>query len=380
MNKRIVFAVLLSMLGVGVYAEQTQVAPEPVLSISDEGIETSAWTLSAQPGALQPQDPLIVEASIVGRDDRQEITGRATGYDRGSVVLSTKYRKGGSGCSGSMISPNAVLTAAHCIFKDGEYAQRVEVYAVGLPHDSGNGQTIIPRTPEIPGRERPTLPPNLQDLLRNQKRSGGTSYPGTGIERLKQRLISKVTRAQADDDGLSNQLRNKFGGVSMKGIPMATATKMWAATEYRRLGGRNYTNEAIKYDYAVIILDKPLGNQTGYYGMTSRGHNALRNARIDVIGRGGDKPLSTLWKSAGRVGKVQPRVILHNADTKGGNSGGCIVTQDNPGYIIALNNYHHIPADPESMKRQQSPEGTYPNGGLLLTDKIIREVLDVIAK
>ena len=77
---------------------------------------------------------------------------------------------------------------------------------------------------------------------------------------------------------------------------------------------------------------------------------------------------------------MQSRVILHNADTKGGNSGGCIVTQDNPGYIIALNNYHHIPADPESMKRQQSPEGTYPNGGLLLTDKIIREVLDVIAK
>ncbi len=99
-----------------------------------------------------------------------------------------------------------------------------------------------------------------------------------------------------------------------------------------------------------------------------------------MIGRGGDKPLSTLWKSAGRVGKVQSRVILHNADTKGGNSGGCIVTHDNPGYIIALNNYHHIPADPESMKRQQSPEGTYPNGGLLLTDKIIREVLDAIAQ
>lgn len=67
---------------------------------------------------------------IVGKDDRQNITDTATGPERAVVVIDTE-----SGlCSGAMVAPNIVLTAAHCLVNEkGNYSNGAEVFAVSLP-------------------------------------------------------------------------------------------------------------------------------------------------------------------------------------------------------------------------------------------------------
>ena len=82
--------------------------------------------------------------TILGPDDRKEITGIGIGPGRAVVVIGSES----GNCSGAMVASNIVITAAHCLVDEkGNYEKEISVYAVGLP------QTLIHRCPYTKAKE-----------------------------------------------------------------------------------------------------------------------------------------------------------------------------------------------------------------------------------
>ncbi len=77
-----------------------------------------------------------------------------------------------------------------------------------------------------------------------------------------------------------------------------------------------------KYDFAVIILEKPVGEETGWlsYGF----NNSLPTQKVTIEGYPGDKPSGTLWSSTCPMGSLDSQLISYRCDTYGGNSGSAV--------------------------------------------------------
>ncbi len=75
---------------------------------------------------------LNISPTIIGDDDREEITNEnAKDLEKAVVVLGISYLgKFYAICSGAMVGPNIVLTAAHCLVENGKYREDIEVLAV----------------------------------------------------------------------------------------------------------------------------------------------------------------------------------------------------------------------------------------------------------
>lgn len=82
------------------------------------------------------------------------------------------------------------------------------------------------------------------------------------------------------------------------------------------------------YDWAVVELDTPIGNQTGWFGK-SWTSASLNNTTVTVIGFPNDKENGTMWWGVGSITKSLNYTIQHNCDTAKGNSGSPIL---NSGY------------------------------------------------
>ncbi|KYG30512.1 trypsin-like serine peptidase [Bacillus gaemokensis] len=70
-------------------------------------------------------------------------------------------------------------------------------------------------------------------------------------------------------------------------------------------------------DWAVINIDKDLGNQTRWFGYNS----GLPNGSITVTGYPGDKSYGQMWTGVGSIVRTANNVAYHNVDTYGGQSG-----------------------------------------------------------
>ena len=219
--------------------------------------------------------------TIVGPDDRKEITGKAVGPEKAVIIIE---KQGKLHCSGAMVGPNIVLTAAHCLFnEDGNYETGLIVYAVGLP------------SLKIP--------------------------PGEGDPLYKIRI-----------ETLSSYL-NLY--------PDAAAKELWVPDQYIQatLSARpnQITEKQRFYDYGFIILDNDLGNKTHRLGLKVPSNEELNEANVIAIGRSSDKPSRSLWKSPGQIGEVEKYFVYHNVDIIGGDSGSPLFKENDPKNIIALN-------------------------------------------
>lgn len=141
------------------------------------------------------------------------------------------------------------------------------------------------------------------------------------------------------------------------------STKVIVPKKYRTCS--KIFTECHKFDYAFIILDTPLGDQIGYFGTKIHSRNELLHQKIQTLGRGTDKPITSLWAVDGDIGKVSSSFIRHNAYTISGNSGGPIVLTDDPSNIIAINVF----AGGLNTK--------YPYGGLLITPSIEKMIFQL---
>lgn len=90
------------------------------------------------------------------------------------------------------------------------------------------------------------------------------------------------------------------------------------------------------YDYAVIHLDEPVGEETGWFSVAVKDEPTLQGSLINISGYPGDKDLGRRqYFATSKVGLVSPTRIFYEADTYGGQSGS-------PAWIQAS-----IDADPQ---------------------------------
>ncbi len=168
-------------------------------------------------------------------------------------------------------------------------------------------------------------------------------------------IVLTAAHCAMNDKGLlANDIEILAPGVSS--LPHAKSIKIIIPQRYKVCN--KLLGDCHKFDYAFIILDTSLGNETGYYGTKIYSPSKLLHKEIQVLGRGTDKPITTLWVSNGNIGKAYSSFIEHNAYTIPGNSGGPIVLTEDPGNIIAINVF------------EKAMHIKYPYGGLLITPTI----------
>lgn len=284
---------------------------------------------------------VITSKAIVGQDDRIDITGQATDFEKAAVVLEMTNGRGNFLCSGSMIGKNMVLTAAHCLTYNGKPFSNVQVVATGI--------TINNSLPDS-NHSSEDFKDLVKDYLlshRNQRNFHSNMSDWHSVP---------SNQLQAKQNKTSPNFSNK------KSFPLATATKLWIPEEW---DDRKPLQIVEPFDYGIIMLDKNLGEKTGWLNVATKSAKELKGKNIILLGRGGDKPRRTLWRAEGIVGIVDNLYLYHNADMVGGNSGGPVMLEEDPYTIVALNNFGHV------YPNDQAPEGAFPNGSLLITEKII---------
>ncbi len=120
---------------------------------------------------------------------------------------------------------------------------------------------------------------------------------------------------------------------SVKPYGEATSTRFYSVKGWTQ-------NASQEYDYGAIVLDEPLGSQTGWFGFGVYGDDDLRGVTGNVSGYPGDKPSGTQWYAARKVDSVGPRKVFYDIDTAGGQSGSAVYRIKNGArYGIAVHAY-----------------------------------------
>ncbi len=176
-------------------------------------------------------------------------------------------------------------------------------------------------------------------------------------------IVLTAAHCVLDEDG-EFVTRVKVLAPGVRSASQAQGIEILVSKKFAKYYDGNYGNPIVQmHDYAFVILNTPLGDELGYFGVKRYFLLQLVNKQIQVLGRGGDKSFKTLWLADGKIGfsslLVPGPFVRHNADIVGGNSGGPMVLSDDPDYIIAV-------------VTAQSPYGDYPNTGLLITRNVQR--------
>ena len=287
------------------------------------------------------EEPLMMPTTIIGDDDRQDITNKAHGFEKAAVVLearSSSDEKGFFACSGAMIGKNIVLTGAHCLINNNKPFSEVIVRATGL---AGGGDDVPPpsnkKTPKTPGV--------------NNNRNKGSTLPYTKLLNAIKRRINTTGDTVETASANSSTSNDSFS---------AKAVRVWVPSQWNSKKGDKDVIGTSPYDYGLIILDSNLGEQTGLLNVAAKSTKELNQKEIIVLGRAYDKAPKTLWRSEGKVLNIKNNVLYHDADTLGGNSGGPVVLKEHPNTIIALNTFE--------MK------GLNKNGGPFITNVILKAI------
>jgi V8-like Glu-specific endopeptidase len=130
---------------------------------------------------------------------------------------------------------------------------------------------------------------------------------------------------------------------------------------------QGYTQEGKQtYDYALIILNQPIGNNVGWLGYGyDTGHTSLN---LNTAGYPGDKPFGTMWRTYCPSTGVNysNRWMVYKCDTWGGQSGSSMweyYPSSNERYVRAIVTNH-------SGTGLMVPDSDFGNWGVLITPVI----------
>lgn len=183
--------------------------------------------------------------------------------------------------------------------------------------------------------------------------ANGGKYHCTGTL-IAENLV--LTNSHCVLDNKTNKLSQKIwfqpnviNGEVLDRADVATVKQVIYGTDF---SDRN----SVKNDWAVMLIDKPLGRKYGYLGLKNLPTSAFaqNSKKLFFIGYSGDFPnpqkrafqrftAGMGWTAGAQqgcsiVGEEQ-EILLHDCDTAGGSSGGPIIAFiDNNPYIVALNN------------------------------------------
>ncbi len=146
--------------------------------------------------------------------------------------------------------------------------------------------------------------------------ANGTGWSGTGW------FISPRTIATAGH----NLYIHQEGGwaQSITVIPGRNGTESphgrHSSTHYCSVKGWRDRKDS-RFDYGAILLDRPWGDDLGYFGFDNRSDSDLQSYQVNVAGYPGDKERGTLWWHARDVGEVNAHSFSYLVDTYRGQSG-----------------------------------------------------------
>lgn len=254
--------------------------------------------------------------TIVGPDDRKEITGKAEGAEKAVVVFDMTFKQNYLiGCSGAMIGNKTVLTAAHCLMDmKGNYVDKLTVYATGIQMQKQQEANNVSET--------------HQD----------TEEDDNSFEAMMNRFKQSSKQKEKEWEQFAPE---RFGTNFLN----AKATSVWVPNGYKEAIRNNDYTKRHNNDYGIIFLDSELGKEISQNGGQILGLKALSeqdfyNIDIVVIGRGNDKSAYSLWKSPGHIKKKDvswdTNEVYFDADIVIGNSGSPVFKTSDPNNIIAL--------------------------------------------
>jgi glutamyl endopeptidase len=96
------------------------------------------------------------------------------------------------------------------------------------------------------------------------------------------------------------------------------------------------------FDYAVIHLAQPVGDETGWFSVAVKDDITLQGSLINVSGYPGDKDYGRRqYFAASKIGIVAPTRIFYEADTYAGQSGApaWILTESGEHQVIGIHSY-----------------------------------------
>ncbi len=106
----------------------------------------------------------------------------------------------------------------------------------------------------------------------------------------------------------------------------------------RAIANKAYTEQKkTEWDIAVVILEKPIGNQVGW--MAYAYDDSISSMSININGYPGDKPKGTMWHSFCPTKSVSTDLFTYLCDTYKGNSGSAIyrfLSQNNERKIFGI--------------------------------------------
>lgn len=95
-----------------------------------------------------------------------------------------------------------------------------------------------------------------------------------------------------------------------------------------------------EWDLALVILDQPIGNRTGWAGLIRAPDEAFQQESVSVTGYPGDKGMTQMWTMASQLRTVQAETLSYSIDTYGGQSGGAVwLNKDGNPYIVGIHAY-----------------------------------------
>lgn len=85
-----------------------------------------------------------------------------------------------------------------------------------------------------------------------------------------------------------------------------------------------------RFDMGMLILDRDLGEETGWYGLSTDTDKFLESLKVNVTGYPGDKDKGSgtqMWTMSGAIAKIYPEQFTYTLDTTGGQSGSGVYAQ-----------------------------------------------------
>ena len=257
--QRWVVAILLVLIGASLHGV-----------LAPTGATTDPQALVRPPAGFAPAPPtLLAQAAERARyqrifppDERVRVTP-TTSFPASAIVLLVGQAADGTlfSCSGTLIGPAVVLTAAHCLYlaERGGWATRL---------------AVIP-----------------------------------GADRQRGQLVTPFGTASATD---------------------ASVPRGWVE------GGISPDE---RYDFGVVLLDRPLGEQAGSLPLAPLTDGELENRSWSATAAGypSDKPFGTLWFApVGRLHLVGSDLLTTDVDVVQGMSGGPLLREDTQSVVGIL--------------------------------------------
>lgn len=108
-----------------------------------------------------------------------------------------------------------------------------------------------------------------------------------------------------------------------------------------------WTDEQLDdYDYGMVVLDRDVGKETGWYGLIVLPSKTLKGKWVTVTGYPGDKGGQTMWTDSDQIKDMSSSRLEYYVDSMKGQSGSAVwlewpKTGEDNYYIVGVDSYGH---------------------------------------